>query len=397
MLPRLFCSLIAVVTCFGCAESNPMDSSSSSSGSSSGEMPVPPPMKVVWSETSMTDAPSARHSHTAVWTGSKMIIWGGSTEGVPLVTNTGGIYDPTTNSWKATSLTGAPAPRLGHNAVWTGSKMLVWGGFGTTDLEAAGGAYDPETDTWAPMSTTSQPALRLNSSMTWSGSKLLVWGGRVGTKAVATGGIYDPATDAWTETNAAGAPSPRYFHQAERSGTRMLIWGGSDTSDWTNSGAFFDPSGGPTGAWTNTSPSTEARDRHTLAFTGKSFVAWGGWNGGPTLNTGGIFDPEANTWIKTSTVGAPTPRIYHAGIWAGGHVFVWGGCGEELCTSTNIAADGGQFVADSKGGTWYPIDKQSALAARYAATIVYTGDGVIIWGGRLDPETRTNTGAFTPL
>ena len=31
-----------------------------------------------WTATSLTNAPSARYDHTAVWTGSEMIVWGGS-------------------------------------------------------------------------------------------------------------------------------------------------------------------------------------------------------------------------------------------------------------------------------------------------------------------------------
>ena len=31
-----------------------------------------------WTATSATNAPSARWAHTAVWTGSEMIVWGGS-------------------------------------------------------------------------------------------------------------------------------------------------------------------------------------------------------------------------------------------------------------------------------------------------------------------------------
>ena len=79
-----------------------------------------------WTPTSLTNAPSARNSHTAVWTGSEMIIWGGW-NGPPL--NTGGRYDPTTDSWTTTSTASAPTARLIHTAVWTGSEMIVWGGF----------------------------------------------------------------------------------------------------------------------------------------------------------------------------------------------------------------------------------------------------------------------------
>src|ERR1700682_3689322 len=84
----------------------------------------------MWTPTSVgSNVPSQRSIHTAIWTGSilggKMIIWGGS-NGTSL--NTGGVYDPITDLWTATSLVNAPAIRAAHSAVWTGSKMIVWGG-----------------------------------------------------------------------------------------------------------------------------------------------------------------------------------------------------------------------------------------------------------------------------
>ena len=65
-----------------------------------------------------------------------MIVWGGTTAAAM---NTGGRYNPSTDSWVATS-TGANAPsaRSGHTAVWTGSEMIVWGGSGPTNT---GGRY----------------------------------------------------------------------------------------------------------------------------------------------------------------------------------------------------------------------------------------------------------------
>ncbi len=74
-----------------------------------------------------------------------MIIWGGW-EGGPIF-NTGGRYNPITNSWTATSTANAPAPRTNHTAVWTGSEMIVWGG---NDVGAfnTGGRYNPVTNSW---------------------------------------------------------------------------------------------------------------------------------------------------------------------------------------------------------------------------------------------------------
>src|SRR5215831_12388433 len=78
-----------------------------------------------WTPTTLTNAPTARSGHTAVWTGSEMIVWGGY-NGSYL--NTGGRYNPSTHSWTATSTTNAPDARSNYTAVWDGSEMIVWGG-----------------------------------------------------------------------------------------------------------------------------------------------------------------------------------------------------------------------------------------------------------------------------
>ena len=67
----------------------------------------------------------SRVFHTAVWTGSEMIVWGGfDFSSYP---NTGERYDPATDTWTATATTNAPSARINHTAVWTGSEMIVWG------------------------------------------------------------------------------------------------------------------------------------------------------------------------------------------------------------------------------------------------------------------------------
>src|SRR5439155_15792653 len=71
--------------------------------------------------------PDVRYYHTAVWTGSEMIIWGG---GGPGYLNSGGKYIPATDTWMPTSTTNVPTARYLHTAIWTGTEMIVWGGIG---------------------------------------------------------------------------------------------------------------------------------------------------------------------------------------------------------------------------------------------------------------------------
>lgn len=130
-----------------------------------------------WAPTNTTNAPSGREGHTAVWTGSEMIVWGGIDN--VTVLNTGGRYNPVTNSWTATSTSNAPSARWRHTAVRTGSEMIVWGGeadsSGNTALDT-GGKYNPNTDSWTATSTTNPPAARYLSTAIWTGSEMIVSG-----------------------------------------------------------------------------------------------------------------------------------------------------------------------------------------------------------------------------
>src|SRR5205085_3894020 len=81
-----------------------------------------------WTATSVLNAPDARTGNVAVWTGNEMIVWGGYDFVTSETTNTGGRYNPATNSWTATTTINAPHVAGSSTAVWTGTRMIVWGG-----------------------------------------------------------------------------------------------------------------------------------------------------------------------------------------------------------------------------------------------------------------------------
>jgi len=145
-----------------------------------------------WTETSTTGAPDARAYHTAVWTGSEMIVWGGY-DGTSSL-NSGGRYDPATNNWMSASVINAPVARFGHTAVWAGNEMIIWGGtdnFNGTYFNT-GGRYNPSTDSWIVTTTTGAPDPRYQHTAVWTDSKMIVWGGRDASGELKTGGRYFP-------------------------------------------------------------------------------------------------------------------------------------------------------------------------------------------------------------
>src|SRR5204862_189088 len=162
-----------------------------------------------------------------------MIVWGGY-NGTSFF-DTGGRYDPGTDSWTATSTTNAPGARSVHTAVWTGNEMIAWGGYDANFNEVnTGGRYCAQppspctANTWTPTSPTAAPAGRTFHTAVWTGSEMTVWAGLAAGGYLDTGGRYDPNTDSWTATTTTNAPAARAVHTAVWTGSEMIVWGGDD-------------------------------------------------------------------------------------------------------------------------------------------------------------------------
>ncbi|MGH9867958.1 MAG: Kelch repeat-containing protein [Candidatus Polarisedimenticolia bacterium] len=356
-------------------------------------------------DNGILDDPAPRASHTAVWTGSLMIVWGGQdTFDFPQYLDTGGRYDPATDTWTATTKANAPSPRSGHTAVWTGSRMVVWGGSNGSSTLNTGGRYDPVTDTWAGTTTANAPSIRSGHIAVWTGSLMLVWGGSNGSSALNTGGRYDPATDTWAPTTTVNAPRGRERHAAVWTGSRMIVWGGYDNFTFPHhldTGGRYDP-GTDTWTATTTSNAPSARQAHSAVWTGSRMVVWGGFSGSLHLDTGGQYDPITDTWAPTSTANAPASRLGHHAVWTGSQMVVWGGdSGGPLLDS------GGRY--DPATDTWNPVTTTNAPSGRRGHTSVWTGGLMMVWGGyddaislngvdtggRYDPATDTWTPTST--
>ena len=335
-----------------------------------------------WTATNTTDAPSEREYHTAVWTGTEMIVWGGFSFTLGDL-NTGGRYNPSTDSWTATTTNNAPMARYGHTAIWTGTEMIVWGGSDSSTGFNTGAKYNPGTDTWSATSTTNAPDGRWFHTAVWADTEMIVWGGWDYPTLFNTGGRYNPTTDTWTATSMTNAPEARIGHTAVWTGTEMIIWGG--TSDTT--GGRYNPG---TDSWTATSTTNapDPRGGHTAVWTDSEMIAWGGTGPGGPFDTGGRYNPTTNTWIATSTTNAPTARSGHKAVWAGTEMIVWGGGGVVGLLNT-----GGRYNPSTDSWTATSLSNVPSGRARYTA--VWSGSEMIVWGGCVTSEVCvgfTNTG-----
>ncbi|GAA4817396.1 hypothetical protein GCM10011365_13050 [Marinicella pacifica] len=338
------------------------------------------PVSDVWSATSTSGAPSGRSNHTAVWTGTEMIVWGGY--GASFL-NSGGKYNPGSDVWMSTSTSGTPDARRYHTAVWTGTEMIVWGGnrVGVGSLNT-GGKYNPVSDIWSSTSTSGAPSGRHSHTAVWTGTEMIVWGGYNGS-VFNSGGKYNPVSNVWSVTSTSGAPSGRSKHTAVWTGTEMIVWGGYGAS-YLNSGGKYDPAND---IWYAISPSgaPSGRYEHTAVWTGTEMIVWGGTDGS-YFNSGGKYNPGSDVWSVTSTSGAPGGRREHVAVWTGTEMIVWGGSGDG-----GFSNSGGKYNPDSD--VWSATSNSGAPIGRYHHTAVWTGSEMIIWGG----NNLNSGGKYNPV
>ncbi len=327
------------------------------------------PTTDTWSPISTMGAPEARgDGPTAVWTGAEMIVWGGrSREFVYL--DSGGIYDPVSDSWSSTSLVDAPAGRSGHVAVWTGTRMIVQGGRSASGEIRSGGQYDPASGAWSPISETLDAPVGSDHAAVWTGNEMLTW----------PGGRYDPATDAWVHIPFFNAPIASDLPTVLWTGTEMLVWGGDPFAFGDPTGSRYDP---VTNAWTRMSRlnEPEARGEHTAVWTGERMIVWGGTtrrgqSAQVSLDTGGRYDPETDTWTPTGIGSAPAGRNGARTVWTGSQMIIWGG---QMIGGLTIAT-GGRY--DPLIDDWLPTSEVDAPSSRIRFTMVWTGQEMIVWGG----------------
>lgn len=338
------------------------------------------PRTDVWSVASSTSSPSARYRHSAVWTGRELIVWGGAIDHSGNYTNTGGRYDPRTDTWTATSTTGAPSARHSHTAVWTGKEMIVFGGIAPTTgaYLSTGARYDPASDTWSPMSATSEPTARAYHGAVWTGRQMLIWGG---TPQVSVGGGYDPLTDAWTPITTVGAPVSRSQPYMAWTGRELVVWGGDTglAGPYVNTGGRYDP---VSDSWSPTSMVGVPTGRidGTSVWTGRELIVWGGQTvNNLILDDGARYDPERDTWTVLPSFAQPAARFLHVAAWTGLEMIIFGGADG---ATTNGLVNGSSYRPPiSPSDQWGTISLTGAPEARSTHAAVWTGRDMIVWGG----------------
>lgn len=231
-------------------------------------------------------------------------------------------------------LTAPPDVRRGAATVWTGSQLLVWGGyvyeggFGEGPLSHGGLVFDGTSRRWQQMPTGPLSA-RSDSAVAWTGDEFLIWGGR----------------------------------------TRDDCCAISDTNTFLSDGAAYDPVGR---TWRRL-PDAPIEGRAPLSvWTGHEFIVWGSTDRNRRFRNGAAYDPVSNTWRRIDE--GPLDLTDAVALWSGEEMIVFGAAlhgGNVPETQTAIGA-----AYDPQTDSWHALPPSIATDPN-ANTAVWAGDRVI--------------------
>ncbi len=347
-----------------------------------------------WKGLSVSTAPVPRIDHTAVWTGSEMIVWGGWNGGAGYF-NDGGRYNPTTDVWTPLPSEYAPSVRKGHSAVWTGSEMIVWGGRYGSAINT-GARYKPSTDQWSVMSMIGAPSARAFHAAVWTGSEMIVW-------SAGTGGRYNPVTDTWgAPISTVGAPPVINSSLAVTTVDVSVVWTGREMLVWQGrcqdmTGNIFGPCGGRYDPRDDTwramsltnAPSCWSNGRCETVWTGSEMLVWSSMTASASAVWGGRYDPATDVWTPIGDMGGPADVLVGSSrVWTGSEMIVWGG-------ATTVGSNVG-YRYNPASRAWSTTRSDGAPLGRNKHSAVWTGTQMMIFGGYGSTVYFNDIWRFTP-
>lgn len=306
-----------------------------------------------------------------VWTGTEMLLWGGTTNDQPSVD--GAAYDPAHRRWR--TLPPAPAAARGNwTGIWTGDSLILWGVTVTgQDTTPTGARYTPATDSWQMLP---DPPIGVSSASTtvWTGSGMIALAVPTGDRPQSVAAArYDPTRNRWDSLPSVPLPAghPVQFLQAVAAAGVVYLW-----SRWQSIQAGFQTAGtdGLTLQGTTWHPITltgSEIDGNLPIWTGTSLVqpasrVWSGINAGPDPAhlTGRLIDLAD----KRVTEIAPGPLDHHVpqSVWTGSAL---------IC----LTFQGAAAAWDKATDRWINLPR-APLAFEADPLAIWTGTSLLIWG-----------------
>ncbi len=284
-----------------------------------------------------------RGGHSVIWTGSELIVWGGwSDERATTSFADGAAYDPADGSWRQLPPSNLDG-RAYHEAAWTGSEMLIVGGQSEPGrVVVDGGAYDPGTGTWRAIpdvgiehEATSPPPVE----SAWTGNELVIWYRGRGTVVA-----YSPDRSSWSSLPDLDLPGARNLGALHWTGIELVALAGEGPG--VMSAATLRP--GRNADWIDLPPVDFGRaGAASDPFPSNSSVAAGRlvvWSRSGSEAPSFMLDLDGRRWEEIPTVPVAACEGHMAPLSMGTQLLVM-----DTCVGTDL---GGAALFDAEARTW---------------------------------------------
>lgn len=294
-----------------------------------------------------------RAAHRQVWTGTEVLVFGGY--GMASELSKGmAAYDPMLGTWRTLA---APAEFRSEQVVWTGDRLLV------LNFDGALHSYDPLEDEWHRLQSSPIVGENRAMGMVWTGDVVYVpYALREGRSPQA---VYDPEQDSWRELP--NAPEG-VGGQLLWTGEEVFVVGhtGGDGRSFPRFEAWsVDP---VSGEWTEL-------PRPPLVDVERRYATVATWTGQELVVAGGTHQTDAGAAASEALLGGAelTPAL-QAVI--------------QPRTARDVAA------YDPGSGTWRSLPDAplpvTGLELGMGGPGIWTGHEVLAWAG-IDPEALTTS------
>ena len=312
--------------------------------------------------TELPGPPEVRDRAVTAWTGSQLIVWGGSVfdgGGDETPADDGFIFDGASRSWEQIPAGPLSSPRSDAAGAWTGQELLIWGGYTGACCEPSepsflddGAAFDPAAGSWRRLPQAPITA-RVPFSV-WTGQELIVWGSRDRSDRERDGAAYDPSTDSWRPI--ADAPIEITDGSAVWTGAEMVVFGAALDSNnhadtRTDIGAAYHPA---TDSWRRIPDSTLSPQAVTASWAGDEMIAW------DYDQASAAYDPIADSWRALPDVPIAFSECYPHSVAIPGSV-LGDFCGRSVIYSAT--ADRWREITDAAIDGW--VVEQAAAGSGY--------------------------------
>ena len=243
--------------------------------------------------------------------------------------DTGGRYNPSTDSWTCDVERGRLASPLGSHGDLDGDRG---GGLGRRRRGSRVSGIRAAATTLSPIpgrrrSPQNAPEPRAFPTTVWTGNMMILWGGIRGEEPAGNGGATIRSPTPESDLVRRRPSSARVFHTAVWTGSRMIVWGGEPCPNIYDKGLSFTIRSRTRGA-----RSTTSRNRRLAGTTRRSGPETGWWSGeGSSAFIRRLRWQRGSRMTLQRTAGRlPRRRTRHAArqdhtaVWTGSSMLVWG-------------------------------------------------------------------------